>query len=270
MGDSFGGGDLGDGWVAFGEGSGFVDDEEFDLREFFERGGVSDEDAESGGTGESACCGDGGGEAEGTGAGGDEDGDGPVDGGGGCFSGEDPSDGGGGGEKKNKGSEDAGDFVSEALEGGWIFFGFVDESGESGDEGVVAGYFGEDEESTSGDESSSEDGVADKLFDGEGFTGENGFLDRGVAFENFSVCGDGFTGEDGELVAGLDCRPGNDFFGAVGEESGGGRGKGEQVFEGAGEFIFRSLFDPLTCEDEGCNGSCCIEEKIYMALMIND
>jgi hypothetical protein len=128
-------------WVAFGEGSGFVDDEEFDLREFFERGGVSDEDAESGGAGESAGCGDGGGESEGAGAGGDEDGDSSIDRGGGCFSSDDPSEGGGEGEKKNEGSEDPGDFIGEALEGWWVFLGFVDESGESRDEGVVAGFF---------------------------------------------------------------------------------------------------------------------------------
>jgi hypothetical protein len=221
--NSFGGGDMGDRGVALGESPGFVDDEKFYFGKFFERGRISDEDAESCGTGESAGCGDGGGESEGAGAGCDEDGDGPVDGCGGCFSGEDPSEGGGEGEKKNEGSEDAGDFVGEALEGGWIFFGFVDESGESGDEGVVAGFFGEDEESSSGDECSSENGVADKFFDGERFAGEDRFLDRRVAFENFSVGGDGFSREDDELVAGLNFRPGNYFFRAVGQESGGGR-----------------------------------------------
>jgi hypothetical protein len=223
LGNSLGRGDVCDGRVALGESPGFVDDEEFYFGEFFERGGISDEDADSGGTGESASGGDGGGESEGAGAGGDEDGDGPVDGCGGCFSGEDPSEGGGEGEKKNEGSEDAGDFVGKALEGGWIFFGFVDESGESGDEGVVAGFFGEDEESTSGDECSSENGVADKFFHGEGFAGEDGFLDRGVAFENFSVGGDGFSREDDELVAGLNFGPRDNFFRTVGEESGGGR-----------------------------------------------
>jgi hypothetical protein len=42
---------MGDCGVALGEGSGFVDDEEFDLGEFFERGGVSDEDSEARGAG---------------------------------------------------------------------------------------------------------------------------------------------------------------------------------------------------------------------------
>jgi len=221
--NSFGRGDVCDGRVAFGESPGFVDDEEFYFGEFFEGGRISDEDAEAGGTGESASGGNGGGESEGAGAGGDEDSDGPVDGFGGCFSSENPSDGGGEGKKKNKGGKDAGDFVGKALEGGWIFFGFVDESGESGDEGLVAGFFREDEESASGDECSSENGVADKFFDGEGFAGEDGFLDRGVAFENFSVGGNVFSREDDELVAGLNFGPRDNFFRTVGEESGGGR-----------------------------------------------
>ena len=42
---------MGDYGVALGEGSRFVDDEEFDLGEFFERGGVSDEDAKACGAG---------------------------------------------------------------------------------------------------------------------------------------------------------------------------------------------------------------------------
>ena len=167
---------MGDSGVAFGESSGFVDDEEFYFGEFFEGGWVSDEDAQACGTGQSACGGDGSGEPEGAGAGGNEDGDCSVDRGSSRFSSEDPSDGGGDGEKEDEGSEDGRDFVSDALEGWGIFAGFVDETSESGDEGVVACFFGEDEESTSGDQSSSEDGVADKFFDGEGFTGENGFF----------------------------------------------------------------------------------------------
>ena len=97
-----------------------------------------------------------------------------------------------------------------------IFAGLVDESGKSGNKGVVAGFFGEDEESASGDEGSAEDGVADKFFDGERLAGEDGFLDRGVAFENFSIGGNGFAGEDEELVAGLNFRPRNNFFGICG------------------------------------------------------
>jgi hypothetical protein len=37
-------------------------------------------------------------------------------------------------------------------------FGLVDELGEAGDERLVAGFFGEDEESTSGEESAAKDG----------------------------------------------------------------------------------------------------------------
>ena len=132
FGNSLGRGDVGDGRVALGEGSGLVDDEKFDLGEFFERGGISDENAEAGGPGESAGGGHGGGETEGAGAGGDENRDGPIDGGAGCFSGENPTDGGGQGKQEDEGSEDAGDFVSQALEGRGIFAGFLDESGESG------------------------------------------------------------------------------------------------------------------------------------------
>jgi hypothetical protein len=191
---------MGDCGVAFGKGSGFVDDEKFDLGEFFEGGGVSDEDAEACGTGESARGGDGGGEAEGAGAGGDEDGNGPIDCGSGCFSSEDPSDDGGKGEKEDERGEDPGNFVGDALERWGIFAGFVDESGEASHEGVFACFFGENEESTSGDQGSSEDGVADKFFNGKGFTGEDGFFYGGVAFENFSVGGNGFSWEDDEVV----------------------------------------------------------------------
>ena len=257
---------MGDGWVAFGEGSGFVDDEEFDLGEFFEGGRVANQDAEAGGSRESAGGGHGCSETEGAGAGSDENGDGPIDGGAGCFSGEDPTDGGGQGKQEDEGSEDAGDFVGQALEGRRIFAGFLDESGEPGDEGVGPGFFGEDEESASRDEGSAEDGVADKLFDRKGFAGEDGFLDGGVALENFSVGRNGFAGQSDELVTGLDFRPGNDFFRSVEEESGGGRSEGEEAFEGAGEFIFRALLDPLTGEDEGRDGSGGIEKEIAMAV----
>jgi hypothetical protein len=140
---------MGDCGVAFGEGSGFVDDEEFNLREFFERGGVSDEDTQAGGSGESACGGDGGGEAEGAGAGGDEDGNGPIDCGSCRFSSKDPSDDGGECEKEDERCEDSGNFVGDALEGWGIFASFFDESGEASHEGVFACFFGEDEESTS-------------------------------------------------------------------------------------------------------------------------
>jgi hypothetical protein len=216
---------MGDSGVALGESSGFVDDEEFYFGEFFERGGVSDENSQAGGAGESTGCGDGSSESESAGASGDEDSDGPVDCGSGCFSNEDPSDSGREGEKEDERSEDAGDFIGEALEGWGIFFGFIDKTSESSDEGIVACFFGKDEESATRDKGSTEDGVTDKFFNGEGFACENRFFDGGVAFENFSVGGGCFSRQDDELVAGLDFGPRNDFFGTVGEESGGGRGE---------------------------------------------
>ena len=232
FGNSARGGEVGDRWVALGEGAGFVDDEEFYFGEFFERGGVEDENAEAGGAGESAGGGDGGGESEGTGASGDKNGYGTTDGIRGRFAYENPTEGGGESEKKDERSKDASDFVSEALEGRGICAGLIDELGESGDERVGAGFFGEDEESATRDESSGEDRVADKFFDGQRFAGEDGFFDRGVAFENFSVRRDGFPGEDEEVVAELNFGAGDNFFGAVGEESGGGWGKGEESLEG--------------------------------------
>ena len=221
---------MGDCGVAFGEGSGFVDDEEFYFGEFFQRGGVSNEDAEACGAGESAGGGDGGREAEGAGASRDEHGNSSIDCGSCRFSSEDPSDGGGDGEKEDEGSEDGRDFVSDALEGWGIFLGFVDESGKASDDGIFACFFGEDEESTSGDQSSAEDGVADKFFNGQGFTSEDGFLYGGVAFENFSIGGNGFSWEDDEVVPGLDFGPGDNFFGALRDESSGWWGKGEEIF----------------------------------------
>ena len=221
---------MGDCWVSFGKGSGFVDNEEFYFGKFFEGGGVPDEDAEAGGAGETAGGGDGGGETEGAGAGGDEDGDGAIDGDGGRFSSENPSDGGGESEEENEWGEEGGDFIGDALEGRGIFFGFVDETSELSDEGLVAGFFGEDEESASGEESSAEDGVAWEFFNGEGFTGEDGFLDGGVAFENFSVGGNSFAWEDEEVLTGLDIGPGNNFFCCSVEEACGGWGEVEEIF----------------------------------------
>ena len=250
---------MGDGGIALGEGSGFIDDEEFYFGEFFQRGGVSDEDAEACGAGESACGGDWSSESKSAGAGGDEDGDGTIDCGSGRFSGKDPSDDGGDGEKKDEGSEDGRDFVSDALEGWGIFAGFVDELGEASDERVGAGFFGEDEESATRDESSGEDGVADKFFHRQRFAGEDGFFDRGVAFENFSVGGHVFSGEDEEVVAGLNFGAGDNFFGAVREESGGGWGEGEEVLQRLGEFRFGALFNPLTGQDESGDGGGGIE-----------
>ena len=109
-------------------------------------------------------------------------------------------------------------------------FGLVDELGESGDERLVAGFFGEDEESASGEESATEDGVAWEFFDGEGFASEDGFLDGGVAFEDFSVGGNSFAWEDEEVLAGLDIGPGNNFFCCSVEEACGGRGEVEKIF----------------------------------------
>ena len=251
---------MGDCGVAFGEGSGFVDDEEFDSRKFFEGGGVADEDAEAGGAGETAGGGHGGGETEGAGAGSDEDGDGAVDGGADCFSGEDPSNGGGESEEEDEWGEEGGDFIGEALEGRGILFGLVDELGEAGDERLVAGLFGEDDESASGEESATEDGVAWEFFDGERFASEDGFLDGGVAFEDFSVGGNSFAWEDEEVLAGLDIGPGNNFFCCSVEEACGGRGEGEEIFQGVGEFIFGVLFEPLACEDESGDGGGGIEK----------
>ena len=167
-----------------------------------------------------------------TGASGDKNGYGTTDGIRGRFAYENPTEGGGESEKKDERSKDASDFVSEALEGRGICAGLIDELGESGDERVGAGFFGEDEESATRDESSGEDRVADKFFDGQRFAGEDGFFNGGVAFENFSVRRDGFPGEDEEVVAELNFGAGDNFFGAVGEESGGGWGKGEESLEG--------------------------------------
>jgi hypothetical protein len=221
---------MGDGGIALGEGSGFIDDEEFYFGKFFEGGGVANQNTEAGGAGESACGGDGGGEAEGAGAGGDEDGNGPIDCGSGCFSSKDPSDDGGKGEKEDERGEDPGNFVGDALEGWGIFASFFDESGEASDEGIFACFFGEDEQSAPGDECSSEDGVADKFFNGEGFTREDGFFYGGVAFENFSIGGNVFSWEDDEVVPGLDFGPGDNFFGALRDESSGWWGKSEEIF----------------------------------------
>jgi hypothetical protein len=142
---------VSEGGIALGEGSGFVDDEEFYFGKFFEGGGVTNQNTEAGGAGESAGGGDGGGESEGTGAGGDKDGDGSTDSIRGRFASENPADDGGEGEKEDERSENAGDFIGDTLEGWGIFFGFIDKTSESGDEGVVAGFFGKDEKSTSGD-----------------------------------------------------------------------------------------------------------------------
>jgi hypothetical protein len=116
------------------------------------------------------------------------------------------------------------------LERRGILLGLVDELGEASDEGLVAGLFGEDEESASGEESATEDGVAWKFFDREGFAGENGFLDGGVAFEDFSVGGNSFAWEDEEVLAGLDIGPGNNFFCCSVEEACGGWGEVEEIF----------------------------------------
>jgi hypothetical protein len=221
---------MGEGGIALGEGSGFIDDEEFYFGKFFEGGGVANQNTEAGGAGESAGGGDGGGESEGTGASGDKNGYGTTDGIRGRFAYENPTEGGGEGEKEDERSENAGDFVGGALEGWGIFLGFIDKTSESGDERLVSGFFGEDEESTSGEESAAKDGVAWEFFDGEGFAGEDRFFDRGVAFEDFSVGGNDFAWEDEEVVPGLDFRPRNNFFDRSLEEASGGRGEGEEIF----------------------------------------
>lgn len=221
---------MGDGGIALGEGSGFIDDEEFYFGKFFEGGGVANQNTEAGGAGESACGGYGRGEPECAGAGGDEDGDSPIDCGSCRFSSKDPSDDGGKGEKEDERGEDPGNFVGDALEGWGIFASFFDESGEASDEGIFACFFGEDEQSAPGDECSSEDGVANKFFNGEGFTREDGFFYGGVAFENFSIGGNVFSWEDDEVVPGLDFGPGDNFFGALRDESSGWWGKSEEIF----------------------------------------
>jgi hypothetical protein len=102
--------------------------------------------------------------------------------------------------------------------------------GEASDEGVVAGFFGKDEESAARDKGSTEYGFAWEFFDGEGFAGEDRLFDRGVAFEDFSVGGNGFAWEDEEVLTGLDFRPRNNFFDRSLEEASGGRGEGEEIF----------------------------------------
>jgi len=256
---------VSEGGIALGEGSGFVDDDEFYFGKFFEGGGVTNQNTEAGGAGESAGGGDGGGESEGTGASGDKNGYGTTDGIRDRFASENPADGGGEGEKEDERSENAGDFIGDTLEGWGIFFGFIDKTSESGDEGVVAGFFGKDEESAARDKGSTEYGVARKFFDGKGFAGEDGFFDRGVAFEDFSVGGDGFAWEDEEVLTGLNIGPGNNFFDRSLEEASGGRGEREEIFQRLGEFRFGALFDPLTRENKGGYRGGSIEKRGVLA-----
>ena len=63
------------------------------------------------------------------------------------------------------------------------------------------------------------------------------------------------------MLAGLDFRPGDDFFGGAGEESGRGRGEGEEFFEGRLKFFSRALFDPLAGEDQGGDGAGGVEKE---------
>jgi hypothetical protein len=102
--------------------------------------------------------------------------------------------------------------------------------GEASDERLVSGFFGEDEEPTSGEESAAKDGVAWEFFDGERFAGEDRFFNRGVAFEDFSVGGNIFAWDDEEVLTGLNIGPGNNFFDRSLEEASGGRGEGEEIF----------------------------------------
>ena len=75
-----------------------------------------------------------------------------------------------------------------------------------------------------------------------------------MAFENFSVGGNGFSWEDDEVVPRLNFGAGDNFFGALCDESSGWGCKSEEIFQRLGEFRFGALFDPLTCENEGGDG----------------
>ena len=63
------------------------------------------------------------------------------------------------------------------------------------------------------------------------------------------------------MLAGLDVRLGDDFFGGAGEESGRGRGEGEEFFERGLKFFSRALFDPLAGKDEGGDGPGGVEKE---------
>ena len=67
-----------------------------------------------------------------------------------------------------------------------------------------------------------------------------------------------------EVLAGLDFRPWDDFFGGAGEESGRGRGEGEKFLERGGEFFSGALLDPLAGKDEGGDGTGGVEKEGWL------
>jgi len=131
----------------------------------------------------------------GAGAGHDEDGDGaqPV-------ASEEESQRGG---QQEGGQEVAGKAVGEALDGGLAEAGFLDQAGDAGERGVVAGARDADAKKAVTVERAGEDLGAGVLVGGKRLAGDGAFIDAGRALHDHAVGRDALAGAHQDDVAGL-------------------------------------------------------------------
>ena len=242
-GDEFGFGDVGgvdggDARLAFGEGSGLVEEDGVDAGEALDAFSALEEDAELGGAsdgdGESGRdC-----ESHGAGAGNDQDGNGDGKGAAGASggTGEGPDDEGDDGDHEDDGHEDGADAVGELLHGSFRGLRLLHEAEHLAEDAVGADGRGAVFEDAVVVEGAADDAVAGGARDGDRLTGDEGFVDAAGAGEDDSVDRDAFAGANDDGFAGDEGCDGSFDLDAIADYMCGLRlqsGEGAESVEGA-------------------------------------
>ena len=221
--------------AANGEGAGFVENDDVEMRKTLERFAALEEDAEL----RAAAYGNGKrgghGEAHGAGAGDDEHGNGVCEGQLERVRGEEPGDEGDEGEAKDYRDEDGAGAIGEALHGRArtlrLFYhprdlrqdcGFAEGLRAASDGSVVV-------------ERACQDAAARLAGERRGFAGEHGFIDGGAAFDDGCVDREALAGKNEDVVAGLNLFKRHHSLHAIDDAAGGdGAEAGERVEGGQG------------------------------------
>ena len=191
--------------LAFGQRAGFVDDQGVDFFQRLEGFGVSDQDAGAGAAAGSDHDRHGSGESESAGAGDDEHRN--------CVhqrvrearlrTEHKPRDESDGGDGHDGGYEPGGDAIGEALNGSAAALRLADDLHDSRQQRFGADALGAHDERSGRVDGGADDLAAGRFFDGNGFAGDHGLVDRTAAFEHDAVDRNFFSGADAQAVSGL-------------------------------------------------------------------
>lgn len=115
----------------------------------------------------------------------------------------DPDDKGEDGDEEDGGDEERRDAIGETLNGSAGTLGLPDHLDDLGEQGIGPDAPGLHDEAAGAVDGSTGNSSAWKFLDGDGLSGDHGFVDGASAFEDRAVDGDFFTGSNAEPVSHL-------------------------------------------------------------------